>query len=160
MWEAAQVTVSFTISNVFAAEIDDVFDASLDIDAHLASMESSGEEAIGGVTSGLIGLGESVTWRAKHFGLTWTMTSRITQLDRPRCFVDEQLRGPFKRFRHVHRFESVASGTRMIDEVEFAAPLGVLGTLAEKAVLHRYLPKLIAERNDYLRQRLEGSGPA
>lgn len=61
---------------------------------------------MGGVTAGRIGLGEEVTWRAVHFGLPFTMTSRVTELERPLRFVDEQVRGPFRSFRHEHRFEA------------------------------------------------------
>jgi ligand-binding SRPBCC domain-containing protein len=137
------VTVRFDLETLIAAPVQAVFDASLDIDAHLASMESSGEEAIGGVTSGSIGLGETVTWRAKHFGITWKMTSKITELDAPHSFLDEQVKGPFKLFRHQHRFEPTEAGTRMTDHIVFDAPLGVLGLIAERVVLGTYLPKLI-----------------
>lgn len=149
------MTVTFDLETRIAAEPSAVFDASLDIDAHLASMEESGEKAVGGVTSGLIGLGESVTWRAKHFGITWKMTSKITELERPVRFVDEQQRGPFRRFHHEHIFEETASGTLMRDHIEFDAPLGPLGVLVERVVLGTYLPKLIVERNSYLREQLE-----
>jgi len=149
------MTVTFDLETRIAAPPAAVFDASLDIDAHLASMEESGEKAVGGVTSGLIGLGETVTWRAKHFGITWKMTSKITELERPLRFVDEQLRGPFKRFHHEHVFEPTATGTLMRDHIEFDAPLGPLGDLVERLVLGTYLPKLIAERNTYLRGELE-----
>jgi len=149
------MTVSFQLVTSIAASPARVFDASLDIDAHLASMESSGEQAVDGVTSGLIGLGETVTWRAKHFGIVWKMTSTISALDAPHRFVDEQLRGPFKRFRHEHLFESEGSGTKMVDNIEFEAPLGPLGRIAERLVLRSYLPKLIVERNDFLRTDLE-----
>jgi ligand-binding SRPBCC domain-containing protein len=126
------------------------FDLALSIDAHVASFEGSGEQAVGGVTAGLIGLGEFVTWRARHFGITWTMTSTITEWDRPHRFVDEQRKGPFKTFRHEHLFEPVEHGTRLLDHVEFEAPLGVLGRLAEKLVLGRYLRHLIDVRNTFL----------
>lgn len=135
----------------------EAFHASLDIDAHLASMESSGEEAVDGVTSGTIGLGETVTWRARHFGITWKMTSKITELNAPHRFVDEQVRGPFSRFRHVHLFEDAPGGTLMTDQIVFDAPLGPLGDLTEKIVLGSYLTKLITERNEYLRDQLERS---
>jgi ligand-binding SRPBCC domain-containing protein len=126
------------------------FDLSLSIDAHLGSFERSGEEAIGGVTAGLIGLGEFVTWRARHFGITWTMTSTITEWDRPHRLVDEQARGPFKSFRHEHLFAPVEHGTQLIDHVEFTAPLGLLGRVAERLVLTRYLRHLIDVRNTFL----------
>lgn len=149
------MTVTFDLETFIGAPQAAVFDASLDIDAHLASMEESGEEAVAGVTSGLIGLGESVTWRAKHFGITWKMTSKVTELERPRRFVDEQQRGPFSRFHHEHVFEDVEGGTLMRDHIEFDAPLGPLGDLVERLVLGSYLPKLIVERNEYLRTELE-----
>ena len=153
------MTVRFELESFIGATTAEVFSASLDIDAHLGSMEASGEEAIAGVTSGQIALGETVTWRAKHFGIMWTMTSRITELDRPHRFVDEQVRGPFKAFRHEHVFHSHDGGTRMIDRIVFEAPFGPLGTIAEKAVLGAYLPKLIARRNDFLRTQLENREP-
>ena len=88
------MTVEFEHVTLIDAPIEIVFDVSLDIDAHLASMSDSNERAIDGVTTGHIGLGESVTWRARHFGIPFTMTSRVIELDRPRRFVDEQMRGP------------------------------------------------------------------
>ncbi|PZE63147.1 SRPBCC family protein [Curtobacterium sp. MCBD17_021] len=130
------------------------FALSLDIGAHLRSMAASGERAVAGRTSGTIGLGETVTWRARHLGVVWRMTSRITVLEAPCAFVDEQVRGPFARFRHEHRFEPTAEGTRMIDEVTFRAPLGVLGRVAEGLVLRRYLRTLIVERNRSLASEL------
>jgi ligand-binding SRPBCC domain-containing protein len=68
------------------------------------------------------------------------MTSRITEFDRPHRFVDEQVRGPFARFRHVHRFEPEGEGTMVIDEVEFDAPFGSLGQ-ARRALDPRPLPR-------------------
>ena len=149
------MTVSFELETIIAAEPQRAFTASLDIDAHLGSMEASGEQAVAGVTSGQIGLGETVTWRAKHFGVTWRMTSMITALEPPHRFVDEQVKGPFQLFRHEHLFEPHPVGTRMIDHITFDAPLGPIGDLTEWLILGKYLPKLIIERNTYLRDQLE-----
>jgi ligand-binding SRPBCC domain-containing protein len=70
--------------------------------------------------------------------------------NRPQRFIDEQVRGPFHRFHHEHLFESVDGGSRMIDIVEFEAPAGWLGRLAERLVLASYVRSLIDERNRYL----------
>lgn len=158
------MATGFVLETRFDAPIDAVFAASLDLDLHRASMASSGERAVGGRTSGRIGLGESVTWSALHFGVRWRMTSRIAELDEPHRFVDEQTRGPFARFRHEHRFEPAESGASTVahDTVEFAAPLGVLGRLVERPVLRPSLRRLIAGRNAHLvaalaeRQRPQG----
>jgi ligand-binding SRPBCC domain-containing protein len=115
-------------------------------------MAASGERAVAGVTSGLIGLGETVTWSARHFGIRWTMTSRIVEFDRPSRFVDEQIKGPFAGFRHEHAFEPATTGTLMRDHVTFDAPLGPLGDAVERAILGRYVRRLVEARNDYLRR--------
>ncbi|AJT40740.1 SRPBCC family protein [Psychromicrobium lacuslunae] len=139
-----------TLRNESTLAQADLFDASLSIDAHLESMSASDEKAIAGVTQGKIALGETVTWRAKHFGIWWTMTSKIVELDAPHHFIDEQQRGPFKRFRHLHQFETQGAVTVMTDTLTVTAPCGVLGLIAEKLFLKSYLRKLIEQRNRYL----------
>ncbi|QCR44103.1 cyclase [Curtobacterium sp. SGAir0471] len=153
------MTVAFRVVTEIAAPVERVFALSLDIGAHERSMADTDERAVAGTTTGTIGLGESVTWRARHFGVVWSMTSRITAMEAPGRFVDEQVRGPFAQFRHEHRFEPSVVGTRMVDEIVFRAPLGPLGWLAERIALARYLPRLIAARNAALRDELERGDP-
>jgi ligand-binding SRPBCC domain-containing protein len=129
-----------------AAEPEVVFDLSTDVDLHQASMRRSGERAAAGRTSGHIMFGESVTWRARHLGFRWTMTSRIDSFDRPVSFTDAQVRGPFGTYRHEHRFVAAGDGTVMTDVVEVAAPFGLLGRPFDGLVA-RYLERLLTERN-------------
>lgn len=135
---------------------ESLFDVSLDIDAHVGSMARSRERAVAGVTSGRIGLGETVTWRARHFGIWFTLTTRITALDQGRRFVDEQVSGPFRSFRHEHVFTREGDTTLMRDVVTVASP--VFGRLAERAVLVPYLRRLIRERNRHLLGVLDRAG--
>lgn len=151
------MTVRFEYRTQIEAPLEKVFDISLSIDAHAGSMRAFNERAVGGVTSGQIGLGEEVTWRARHFGVPWTMTSRIVELERPTFFIDEQVRGPFARFRHEHRFASKEGGTLMVDDVSFEAPYGPIGRLAEP-ILGPYLRRLIERRNGYLKEAAERAG--
>jgi ligand-binding SRPBCC domain-containing protein len=144
------MTVSFVCRTESVLPPDRLFNLARSIDAHLDSQADTGEQAVAGVTMGLIGAGQEVTWRARHFGVPIRMTSRITSMEFPERFVDEQVRGPFKAFRHVHEFEATASGSVMTDRVEFTAPFGLLGRIVEKLVLHRYLERLIVERGLYL----------
>ncbi|GAA1493903.1 SRPBCC family protein [Curtobacterium herbarum] len=150
------MSAAFRIVTDLPVPPERAFALSLDIGAHLRSMAATGEQAIAGTTDGLIGIGESVTWRARHFGIVWRMTNEITALEAPHAFVDEQVRGPFARFRHHHRFEATPTGTRMVDEITFRAPFGVLGRIAEGLVLRRYLMRLIRERNRLLAAELAG----
>lgn len=150
--------VTIERTTLLAGPIEHAFDLSLSVDAHLASMGASGERAVGGVTEGLIGLSEMVTWRARHFGVTWEMTNQIVQWKRPVWFVDEQVRGPFASFRHEHGFRDIDGRTQMADRVTFAAPFGVLGRCVERAFLARYMARLIDARNAFLADQMAGGG--
>lgn len=121
------MAASFNCTTRTTLAKEELFNLSRSIDAHKESMAQSREEAVAGVTTGLISLDEEVTWRAWHFGVPLRMTSRITEMDAPHYFVDEQVRGPFRSFRHVHEFSENAGGTVMVDRVEFAAPFGRWG---------------------------------
>lgn len=145
----------FTIETTIAAPIELVFDLARDLDLHMRSMAHTREVAIGGRTSGRIELGETVTWRARHFGLPWRLTSRITALDRPATFADEQASGPFASFHHVHRFERVQGGTRMTDDWRHVAPLGPFGRLVDRLILAGYMRRLLETRNRVLKAEAE-----
>ncbi|MGO4234807.1 SRPBCC family protein [Pseudarthrobacter sp. YAF2] len=152
------MTASFVCRTESPLPVDQLFDLARSIDAHVDSQRASGERAVAGVTSGLIGEGQEVTWRAWHFCIPLTMTSRITHLDYPRSFTDEQAKGPFKAFRHVHDFAATPTGSVMTDRVEFTAPLGVLGRGVERLFLARYLERLIRQRGRFLAtDRIAGS---
>ncbi len=133
---------------------EEAFDLSLDVNLHTESMSASKEVAIAGVTSGRMALDDEVEWRAWHFGIPWRMRNRITAFDRPRRFVDEQVNGPFAHFRHEHLFATQQNVTRMIDRIEFSAPLGVIGRAVERLVLAHYLKRLIGRRNSYLASKI------
>ncbi|MBW8244816.1 SRPBCC family protein [Muricauda oceani] len=137
------------------ADIEIVFDLSRSIDLHKISTEQTKEEAIKGKTFGLIGKGEWVTWRAKHFGFYQTLTSKIVEFERPEYFVDEMEKGAFKSFRHQHYFTKSDFGTLMIDYFEYKSPLGFLGNLADSLFLEKYMKKLLEKRNQTIKEFAE-----
>jgi len=124
-----------------------VFDLSRSIDLHKISTEQTNEEAIAGVTSGLIGMDEWVTWRARHFGIYQTLTSRITAFEKPSYFVDEMEKGIFQYFKHEHIFQEIGEQTRMNDVFDYGSPLGILGKVADKLFLEQYMRRLLEKRN-------------
>jgi ligand-binding SRPBCC domain-containing protein len=143
------------LETVIRAPVVRVFDLARDIDLHQRSMANTHERAVSGRTSGRIGAGETVTWRARHFGLTWSLTSEITAFDRPNRFVDEQISGPFAWFRHEHRFEAVPGGTLMIDDWRHAAPFGLLGRIADGIVLGPLIGHLLEQRSAAIAREAE-----
>jgi ligand-binding SRPBCC domain-containing protein len=145
----------FELVTLIHASRERCFDLSRDIDLHVRSMSDSNERAVAGRTSGLIGLGEEVTWQARHFGVQHRHRSRITEYDRPRHFRDIQVAGRFRSFVHDHFFEEKAGVTHMRDVLSFESPLGILGKIADRLVLDRYLRELIAERNRVIKAEAE-----
>lgn len=143
------------ITTMIAAPIERVFDLSRSIDFHLASTDGTDERAVAGRTSGLIALGEHVTWEARHLGVRRHLTVAIMRYNRPGHFQDAMLRGAFKHMIHDHHFVSRGAGTRMDDRFDFSAPFGPLGRMAEALFLTRYLRRFLAMRNAHLKRVAE-----
>jgi ligand-binding SRPBCC domain-containing protein len=148
--------IHLILETLIAAPVDRCFDLARSIDLHMASTDWTGKRAIAGITSGLIGPGQEVTWEGRYFGLTLHHASRITQYDRPCHFQDCMLRGRFRRFCHDHYFDSSDGGTVMRDEMEFAAPYGMIGWMVERAVLKSHMADLLESRNNTIKVTAEG----
>jgi ligand-binding SRPBCC domain-containing protein len=135
------------------APIKRCFDLARSVDAHIHSTASTGERAVAGVTTGLMQLGDEVTWEARHLGVRQRLTSRITAYEPPVYFRDSQVRGAFARFDHDHYFESLSPHrTRMRDVFDYTAPFGPLGVLFDRAFLTSYMRRFLINRNRTLAQ--------
>lgn len=129
-----------------------VFDASRNIDIHQQSASPSNEKAIAGVTSGLINLNETVTWRGKHFGFYLTHKSRITAMHLYDYFADEMEEGKFRTFKHEHFFEEENGLTIMKDKLQYETPFGIFGKLFDLLFLKKHLTNFLLERNKILKE--------
>jgi ligand-binding SRPBCC domain-containing protein len=133
-----------------------VFDLARSIDLHSRSLDWTGEEPVAGRMSGLIGLDETVTWRARHLGVRQRLTSRISAYDRPAYFQDVMVRGAFAWMEHDHWFDAQPDGgTVLRDDFRFAAPLGILGRMVEVLVLRRYMTRFLERRNAVIKRVAE-----
>ena len=141
-----------------AAPIERVFDFARSIDVHQESQTRHGEKAIAGRTSGLIEAGEMVTWEATHFWVRQRLSSRIDAMTKPVYFRDSMISGAFAGFVHDHHFEEIPGGTRMTDIFDYAAPMGLLGRLADLLFLERYMRRLLEGRNEVIRRLAETAG--
>ena len=127
----------------------------VNVQAHVDSTQQTEERVVSGPASGLLQLGDEVTWEARHLGVRQRLTVRITQAAPPHHFCDELVKGAFRTLRHDHYFESVPGGTRMRDVFEFSSPAGIVGRLFERLFLTRYLTNFLRTRNAALKQQLE-----
>lgn len=70
----------------------------------------------------VIARGALIDYRLKIHGVPLRWQSEISRWDPPRTFVDEQRKGPYRRWAHTHTFEEERGGTRVGDSVEFEVP--------------------------------------
>tara|TARA_R100000027_G_scaffold19410_2_gene14043 strand:- start:4385 stop:4885 length:501 start_codon:yes stop_codon:yes gene_type:complete len=138
-----------------AAPVERVFDLARSVEAHTASVSQTGEIAIDGKTSGLVEEGDTVTWEATHFGIKQRLKVQMTQVERPSMFEDRMVFGAFSSMSHQHRFEEKDGETEMRDRFEFQAPLGILGRIAERLFLTRYMTTFLQMRNEGLKELAE-----
>jgi ligand-binding SRPBCC domain-containing protein len=143
------------LETVIAASPERCFDLSLSVDLHRHSVAHTHERPIAGVTTGIMRLGDTVTWEAVHFGIKQHLTTKITAYDRPHYFIDEMIRGIFQEMKHHHAFVPQPLGTLMVDTFTFRAPLGILGRAIEALILTRYMQGLLLTRNRYLKHMAE-----
>lgn len=142
------------------ADINLVFDLSRSIDLHQISTADTEEKVVGGRLSGLILLGERVTWQARHFGLVQKLTSKITALHAPDYFVDEMRKGAFKSFKHEHIFRFNGQQTVMTDVFTYVSPCWVFGRIADYLFLKAYMKRLLFKRNQVIKVYAENGAGA
>lgn len=148
--------VEILLETCIHAPPERVFDLARSIDLHSRSLDWTDEVPVAGRMSGLIGLGETVTWRARHLGVRQHLTSRISAYDRPRYFQDVMVKGAFAWMEHDHWFNPTPDGgTVLRDEFRFAAPLGVLGRIVDALVLRRYMTRFLERRNAVIKRVAE-----
>jgi ligand-binding SRPBCC domain-containing protein len=134
------------------APIERCFKLAISIDL---MMEATGQKAIAGVTSGLIGPGDTVTWQGGSFGKKSSYRS-LVEVWRPYSyFRDIMVTGPFRSYEHEHHFAPMNDGTRIRDEIRFTASTGVLGRLSEKFILRKKMAKMLKQRNALIKKVAE-----
>ena len=143
------------ITTNYFAPIETIFNTNRNIDIHQQSASKTKEIAIAGITSGLINKKETVTWKGKHFGVYLTHQSLISEMIFPTYFVDEQLKGKFKSFKHQHFFEQKENYVEVTDILEYETPFGIFGQLFDKLLLKNHLSNFIIHRNAVLKDLAE-----
>jgi ligand-binding SRPBCC domain-containing protein len=146
---------TISVETRIAAPIELCFDLARDVEAHLDMSSSTGERAVGGKTSGLLDLGDVVTFEGVHFGIRQQLTSRIVEFDRPRRFVDEMVRGAFVSLRHVHEFAVDGRTVVMRDTLTWRSPLGFVGVVADKLFVEAHMRAFVTSKQSELKDYAE-----
>ena len=99
-------------------------------------------------------LGAVVTLKGRRWGLSQRVVSEVIAFEPNVLFIDQQRQGPFRQWKHTHRFAALAEGTQVQDTIEFEPPGGLLGLLVTENFIRRDLEKVFAYRAEKLRQIL------
>ena len=91
--------------------------------------------------------GTCIDYKMGLYGMRFLWKTRIAAYEPPCLFVDEQLKGPYRRWVHRHSFEESAGGTLMRDRVEYAVGFGPLGVLAHRLFVRRSVEQIFDFRN-------------
>ncbi len=136
-----------TLHTRIKASPETCFNLSRSVNLHLLSTQKTNERVVQGRKTGLLKLGENITWRARHLGFTQDLTSRITEFDFPNSFVSEMQKGAFKKLHHQHIFRKEMDHTILTDIFDFEAPFGLIGKLVCRLLLTSYMKGFLEERN-------------
>lgn len=146
------MSAKITIDTFIAAPRELCFDLARDVLVHAETARFSGERLVEpGRLSGLLQSGDLVSFEGRHFGLRQRFTARITGVRRPDVFIDEMVHGAFKRLRHVHEFHEREGGTLMRDILDWDAPLGFLGRIADALFLRRHMTWFVRTKQEQLK---------
>jgi ligand-binding SRPBCC domain-containing protein len=144
--------VTIRSTTMVHAPMERCFRLAVSIDLQIAA---SGRKALDGVTSGLIGPGDSVTWQGSLFGTVGRHQSLIEVWHPYTYFRDIMVDGHFKSYEHDHHFAPLNDGTRIRDEIRFSASSGMLGRIRERFFLRRKLTAMLKQRNALIKQAAE-----
>jgi ligand-binding SRPBCC domain-containing protein len=143
------------LTTFIKAPADRVFDLSRNITIFRKALQSRKEKISSGAAGNLVSSGETITLHARHLGKTRMMTARVMEIKKPLTFIEEQVKGDLKSYRHERHFKEIDNGTIMIDLLEFEGPRDMLGNFFSQFYLKKYLQKIILERNELIRQFAE-----
>jgi len=145
------------LTTLIEAPIERVFDLSRSVELHRSSMQHHNEKCTAGKLAGLLELNDTVTWQARHLFKERSLTIKITALQKPFSFIDEQVSGDFVSLKHEHYFKPIQNGTIMIDQFRFATPYGTIGKWVNRFYLTAYLKNLLEQRNRFIKEVAESN---
>lgn len=131
------------------APVERCFKLALSVDLHVARTRREH------VTRTLLGVGDTITWASRYFGIRFRYTTVIDRCRPSMYFRDVMIKGMLRGLEHEHHFAALNDGTRMRDELRFSAP-GPLAWAIEP-ILRRHLIRLLKRRNAAIKQAAQSA---
>lgn len=146
---------SIHLTTFIKAPVKLVFDLSRNATVFKKALEGRNETLTANASGILLNVSDTITLSAKHLGKTRTMTLRVTEMNEPEKFVEEQVKGDLKSFRHEHHFKEVENGSLLIDMIYMEEPRDAVGGLMGKLFMKGYFEKILNKRNALIKQYAE-----
>jgi ligand-binding SRPBCC domain-containing protein len=143
--------VTIRATTIVQAPIERCFRLAVSIDLQKAAAR---HQAIAGVTAGLIGPGQTVTWQSRRLGRKIENQSLIEVWRPYNYFRDIMIAGSFDSYEHDHHFAPLNDGTRIRDYIRFKVS-GRLGRFAEKFFMRKSVEAMLRKRNALIKQAAE-----
>ena len=145
-----------TLATLIRAAPDVCFDLARDAQLHVESARQTGERIVAGRATGLWQLNDEITFEGRHLGVRQRFTARVAALQHPHFFTDEMTRGAFASLKHTHLFQALPGDkTRMIDVIEWRAPLGWAGALVSDKIIAAHLAQFLRGRAWHIKMRAQ-----
>lgn len=138
---------SIHLTTFIKAPVERVFDLCRNTTVYKKALEGRKENLSAGAAGILVNTGDTITLSAKHLGKTRAIKARVMEMNIPEKFVEEQVKGDLKSFRHEHYFKAVENGTLVIDIVEMEEPRDLLGGMLGRVFMKKYFETLLNKRN-------------
>lgn len=143
------------LTTFIAAPIERVFDLSRHLALYRLLFQNRKERFTSGASSNILTKGETLSVVLKYGGKSRMSTIKITALEKPVSFTEEQVKGDLQNFRHEHHFKAVDNGTIIIDLVDYGMPTDLIGRIFGKIYFRKYMEELLRRRNEVIRSYAE-----
>ena len=90
--------------------------------------------------------GAVIDYTVRALGARMHWRTLISEYDPPHKFVDIQIKGPYLMWHHTHRFVAESGRTRLIDDVHYALPFGLLGRMVHRVLVGRQVRRIFDHR--------------
>jgi ligand-binding SRPBCC domain-containing protein len=144
------------LTTFIAAPVERVFDLSRSVSLVKQALLTNDILVSGEKTTGLLEEGESVTLQSKLLFKNRVWKLQLTKIVKPEMYIEEQVDGFFKNFKHEHYFKSCENGSFLIDQITYEEK-GIAGQLADKIIFRNYLMKILDIKNTSIKQAAESN---
>jgi ligand-binding SRPBCC domain-containing protein len=98
--------------------------------------------------------GATIAYPLRVRGIPLRWLTEIERWNPPYEFIDIQVRGPYKLWRHTHRFLEAAGGALIVDIVEYSLPFGLVGRLVHRLRVARDVSQIFDYRAQHVQALL------